>query len=214
MKKTTILFDLDGTLIDSTIAILESFQFAFESFGKKSPQDFQITKLIGHTLEDIFMKLGVDEKLVKQYVDTYKIHYFKISIAKTKFIKNAKKSIIKAHEFANLGVVTTKTGSASKKLLEHFGVLQYFTAVIGREDVLEPKPAPEPIYKAIEMINPTNANIWMIGDTTLDAKAAISANVNIASVLCGYGKESDLREFSDNIFKDTLQAIEYIEAHT
>jgi len=56
----TILFDLDGTLIDSTDAILESFGVAYETFGRVVPEDDMIKKLIGHPLDLMFTMLGID----------------------------------------------------------------------------------------------------------------------------------------------------------
>lgn len=212
MEKITILFDLDGTLINSSPAILESFDFAFKSFKKTTPENHEISSLIGYPLDIIFEKLGVDQGEVDDYIKAYKSCYFKIHNSKTKLIENAKDAILLAYEFANLGVVTTKTGSASKKLLEHFDVLKYFNIVIGREDVVHPKPNPEPIFKAINFLHVKNSTeVWMIGDTILDAKAALCASINIASVLCGYGKKADLEKYTKNIFEDTLEAVKYIK---
>jgi phosphoglycolate phosphatase len=211
MKTVTILFDLDGTLIDSTPAIVESFDFAFKSFGENTPEHHKITELIGYPLDTIFEKLGVDRDKVGEYVEAYRISYFKIHNQKTKLIKDAKEAVILAYEFANLGVVTTKTASSSKKLLEYFDILNYFDTVIGREDVLFPKPDPEPIFKAINSLKVETPNIWMIGDTILDAQAALSANINIATVLCGYGKRADLEKYTNNIFETPLKAVNYIK---
>ena len=62
-----ILFDLDGTLIDSTEAILESFAVAFKTFEKEVPEDEFIKAEIGHPLDHMFTTLGVEEdKKVKQ----------------------------------------------------------------------------------------------------------------------------------------------------
>lgn len=211
MKNTVIFFDLDGTLVDSTSAILESVDFAFKHFNRQTPEDNEIKALIGYPLEIIFTKLGVSQDKAMEYVDTYKIYYKDISIIKTKLLQNAKESILLANSFAHIGIVTTKNGISSKRLLDHFGVLQHFDVVVGRENVLNPKPSPEPIYKALESLKSIQDNVWMVGDTILDAKAAINAKVNIASVLCGYGKESDLREITNNIFLDTLEAVKFIQ---
>lgn len=213
--KTTILFDLDGTLIDSTDAILESFGFAFQSFGKSVPDDELIKSQIGYTLEDIFTSLGVDDDRVANFVAAYKSKYREISSEKTYLIENAKEAIELASKFAALGIVTTKTSRYSKELLEHLGVMHYFETLIGREDVENVKPHPEPIFKALDKMGRNDAffkqNSWMIGDTLLDVNAAKNAGINYVSLMTGYGDKEELKSLSDIFSKDALEAVKIIK---
>ena len=152
MKQEIILFALDGTLIDSTEAILESFAVAFRHFGEAVPSDALIKAQIGHPLDWMFLKLGVEDELIWDHVAVYKQHYRKISKAKTTLLPLAKEAVQKTSEFATLGVVTTKTAEYSIELLEHMGLMDYFEVLIGRENVEHPKPHPEPIHKALERL--------------------------------------------------------------
>lgn len=213
--KTTILFDLDGTLIDSTDAILESFGFAFDSFGQSVPDDELIKAQIGYTLEDIFTSLGVDEGRVVDFVAAYKSKYREISSEKTYLIENAKEAIELASEFAALGIVTTKTSRYSKELLEHLGVMSYFEVLIGREDVENVKPHPEPIFKALDKMGRNDAffkqNSWMIGDTFLDVNAAKNAGIKHVALMTGYGDKNHLQALSDIFSKDAFEAVKIIK---
>ena len=177
----TILFDLDGTLIDSTDAILEGFEVAFKAFNKKVDTN-KVKKLIGFPLDEMMRRLGVEEELVWDYVEQYKIHYRKISKQKTKLLPFAKDAIIFASSFAKLGIVTTKTARYSKELLDNFGVMDYFEVLIGRENVINPKPHPEPILKAINKLKAIKETTWMIGDTCLDMVSAKEAGINYIGV--------------------------------
>ena len=143
--KSIILFDLDGTLIDSTEAILEGFRVSFEKFGKAVPDDELIKAQIGKPLEEMYQILGVEKALIDNIVHTYKMHYRTIHREKTTLLPNAKKAIIEASKFATLGIVTTKTGKYSMEILEHLGLMCYFETLIGREHVIYPKPHAEPI---------------------------------------------------------------------
>ena len=205
-----ILFDLDGTLIDSTEAILESFGIAFKTFGQSIPADALIESQIGHPLDVMFQALGVDSKEAPMYVDAYKMHYRTIFLTKTTLLPHAKKAIELAATFATLGVVTTKTAKYSIELLEDMGLMSYFEVLIGREDVTYPKPHPEPILKALEKLPNDTGKIWMIGDTCMDMYAAKSAKVGAIGVSCGYGTVKSLRECTDNIYQNTLEAIQFI----
>ena len=185
-----ILFDLDGTLIDSTEAILESFHNSFDAHNTEHPSDAEIKSLIGYPLDVMYSRLGVDESLVWDYVATYKEHYRKISREKTHLLKNAKEAVQAASEIAEIGIVTTKTGKYSQVLMEHFELMHYFKVLIGREHVENPKPHEEPILKALESFNTQSQEIWMIGDTILDLESAQNAKINSIGLLCGYGSRS------------------------
>ena len=147
-KDKIILFDLDGTLIDSTEAILESFHYAFDSLTINRPDDKYILAEIGHPLDIMFTSLGVKDDIIWNIVAKYKEKYRLISKEKTFLLPKAEESLIEASKIARLGVVTTKTTKYSVELLEYMNIKDYFEVFIGREDVINPKPHPEPILKA------------------------------------------------------------------
>ncbi|MBN2769024.1 MAG: HAD family hydrolase [Campylobacterales bacterium] len=207
-----ILFDLDGTLIDSTEAIIESFGVSFAHFAEPIPPKEKITQHIGHPLEDMFASLGVSQESIDMHVVRYKEHYQKVSKQKTILLPNAKEAVELASKYAKLGVVTTKTGKFSKMLLEHLGLFEYFDVLIGREDVLKPKPDAEPVIKALIKLNIDKKSCWMIGDTCMDILAAKAAGIYSTAVSSGYASVKNLRSCSDEktIFNDTLDAVKYI----
>jgi len=209
-KETIILFDLDGTLIDSTEAILESFACAFEEFDDIVPEKEAITRHIGHPLDWMFLKLGVQEESVWDYVAAYKRHYRKISKSKTTLLPFAEEAVIQASEFAILGVVTTKTAEYSIELLEHMGLMDHFEVLIGRENVEHPKPHPEPVYRALEKLPRIQGRVWMVGDTCMDMIAARSAGIERVAVSCGYSTPEDLSACSSKICGNSLEAVTFI----
>jgi len=196
MKNKIILFDLDGTLIDSTEAILESFAVAFRTFNDAVPSSEDIKAEIGHPLDMMFITLGVDEKKVWDYVDAYKMHYRQISCAKTVLLPQAREAVELAFKHAVLGIVTTKTAKYSIELLEYMDLMHYFDVLIGREDVKYPKPHPEPILKALTKLQSVTTKYWMIGDTPMDILAANAANINSVAVTCGYADKTLLLKYT------------------
>lgn len=207
----TILFDLDGTVIDSTEAILESFHVACEQNGCKQPGDEEIKALIGYPLDIMFAKTGVEKNKVWNCVASYKEHYRVISKEKTLLLPRAKEAVNLASTFARLGVVTTKTARYSKELLEHFGLLKHFETLIGREDVEHPKPHPEPILKALKAMQvKEKSDVWMIGDTKLDLECAQNAGVWAIGVLGGYGEKIELEPYGYLLKKDVFAAVKHV----
>ncbi|QOP46483.1 HAD family hydrolase [Sulfurimonas paralvinellae] len=206
-----ILFDLDGTLIDSTEAILESFHYAFDFYGYRHPDDESIKALIGHPLDYMFAKLGVEDEKVWDFVAVYKEHYREISTQKTVLLPHAREAVELAATFAKLGIVTTKTGKYSKVLMEYFGIMNKFKVLIGREHVEHPKPHAEPILKALEAFDIEDKDVWMIGDTQMDMVAAEAAGVNAIAVTSGYDSRDTLKKFTDVVFNDAYEAVKWLK---
>ncbi len=212
-KEITILFDLDGTLIDSTTAIVGCFYHSFKELNFDFNGDEEdIKKEIGYPLEVMYENLGVKKDKVWDFVDSYKKEYRKISIAQTSLLPNAIESVKLASSFARLGIVTTKTTQYTIPILEHLDIMKYFETIIGRQEVQNPKPHPEPIFKALEVMNiELYKDIYMIGDTKLDIIAANDANISSIAVLSGYGYEEDLAQYTEIIVTDSLEAVQTIK---
>ena len=215
MKETIILFDLDGTLIDSTDAIVSTFMHSFKEMDydfKGNEED--IKSFIGYPLDIMYSNLGIEETHVWDFVASYKNRYRKISKQKTTLLPNALEAVILASEIARVSVVTTKTRLYTMPLLKHFQMHKHFEIVTGRENVENPKPHPEPILITLEQMNydKNHHKVWMIGDTKLDLIAANNANIDSIAVLCGYGKEEELKKYTKNISKNALEAIEFIKS--
>lgn len=205
----TILFDLDGTLIDSTSAILESFDASFKFHNKPTPSHEKIKSLIGHTLDDMFLALGVAPELVNSYFLAYKEHYHGIYLAQTKLLPYAKEAVVEASKFAKLGIVTTKGSAMLENLLKNLGIFSYFKAIVGRQDVIKPKPDAEPINTALSRLNMLDKKhlAFMIGDTPIDTMAAKNAQITPLSLLCGYSNYEILSQTNDKIFTNPLEAV-------
>lgn len=209
-----ILFDLDGTLIDSTDAITSTFLHAFDKHKFNFNGTINdIIKEIGYPLDIMFGNLGVPKKYVWDFVDSYKNRYKEISVAQTTLLENAYEAVNLASNFARLGVVTTKTRIYSTPILDNFDITKHFEIIIGREDVENPKPHEEPILKALENLNYDKEKhiAYMIGDTKLDMMAAKNASINSIGVLCGYGDEEELLKYTNIVKNNSLEAIKYLE---
>lgn len=212
-KDMIILFDLDGTLIDSTDAITDTFIYSFSqhNFNFKGTIE-DIKKQIGYPLDIMFEKLGVSKNKVWDFVDSYKARYKDISVAQTTLLENAFEAVNLASSFARLGVVTTKTRIYSTPILDNFDITKHFEVIIGREDVENPKPHQEPILKALQSLNYDNSKqqAFMIGDTKLDLISAQNASISSIGVLCGYSQEDELLKYTNIVKKDSLEAVKYL----
>jgi len=189
--QATLLFDLDGTLIDSTPAILDGFHYAFAHLGAAEPGDEAIKMLIGYPLEVMFERLGVTRD-VQNFVLAYKQRYAQTFLDQTVLLSGAFEAVRAASEFANLGVVTTKTSKFSKILLQHLGIAEFFGTIVGREDVQDPKPSAEPILKALENLGICGATASKSSNTISSKACYATANKNTSAA----GRNTILSEIS------------------
>lgn len=206
----TILFDLDGTLIDSTLAILEAFKVALQGTSVRFDEE-RIKAMIGFPLDVMFPNLGFAGAQIDERIEAYKARYLQIHLSQTTLLPRVKEALQLAHEFATLAVVTTKGTASSKAILRNSGVLHLFGAVVGRDDVSEPKPSGEPILKALQLLGKDKMGAFMVGDTHLDIKAAQNAEISPIAVSCGYESVENLKKHNIIIKANAYEAVEFIK---
>ena len=206
-----VSFDLDGTLIDSTEAIAESFVHTFDVLGVPQPPREAYVSTIGYTLHQQF------EMLVKDHpadlcVATYRQHYPQIMREKTFLLPGAKEGLERlADAGLRLGFATSKKIQYSLELLDHFGVLDYFESRIGPEEVSHPKPHPEAVLTSAKELGVSVDELFFVGDTRFDVHAAQAANVRCLTVATGYATKEELIGLApERVFDALPELIDYI----
>ncbi|RLG83923.1 MAG: HAD family hydrolase [Thermoprotei archaeon] len=176
-----ILFDLDGTLVDSEDAIVESFRKASELTGVKIDLN-KLRSLLGRPLMDVVkgsLVKDVDEKKLMEYIRIRRRIMNEIWRDRVKLFPDV---IPTLRELKNrgyiLGVASSSTISRVKEFLEHFGILHYFDVISGViEGKIFGKPRPDTILYAVKKINVEPSKVLYIGDMEVDCIAAINARV-------------------------------------
>ncbi len=182
----TILFDLDGTLVDSNELIIESFR---QTFAKHFPDlTFSFTELVemmGPPLSESFARFTSSNELISTMIDTYRSIYQSLEFSYIKLYPNVIETLayFKQINF-NIGVVTTKFSRSAMPSIRHFGLDSYLDEIITLDDVTHHKPHPEPILKALEKFN--HQSVLMIGDSPSDLLAGINANTLTCAVAWSY----------------------------
>lgn len=189
MSINTILFDLDGTLIDTNEIIIESFKKAFEKYVPTVEFDLDLFKsFIGPSLKQTFSAYVEDDvvmKMIEEYRDYYKkneFDFFSIYPNVVEVIKNLKE------QGFNLGIVTTKYKEAAWPSFTHYGLDEYFDCFVALDHVENPKPHREPIDVALAQLNHNGA--MMVGDNRGDIMAGKNAGILTCGVAWSFkGKE-------------------------
>ncbi|WP_335871603.1 pyrophosphatase PpaX [Bacillus sp. 2205SS5-2] len=177
----TILFDLDGTLIDTNELIISSFLHTLNYYFPNDYQREDVLTFIGPPLEESFEKVAPDqvEEMVKRYRAYNLEHHDKL----VKEFSGVKETVVALHELGyKLAIVSTKIRSVVIKGLELMNLRPYFDVIIALDDVTNAKPDPEPLYKALEALGSLPEEACMIGDNHHDILAGKNANTTSIGV--------------------------------
>lgn len=200
-----ILFDLDGTLTDPKVGILNSVKFALHKFDIAVDDESSLLEFIGSPLVKSFMDIfSLSETEAKEAVQYYREYFSE----KGKFENDLYIGISELLEklSANgslLAVATSKPTPFAEEILNHFDLLKFFKIVAG-SDLNDPHPDKKNIIaEAIERSKCDSANTVMVGDRKHDIIGARENSVKSIGVLYGYGTLDELQqENPDFIAKD------------
>lgn len=199
----TVLFDLDGTIIDTNELIISSFMHVFENRESGPLTREQIIPHMGTTLEHQLRAFSGEED-VADFVKTYRsfnsVHHDEM----VRPFPHVNEVVERLYgQGLRLGIVTTKIRPSTMMTLEKFGLEPYMSAIVTVNDVQNPKPHPEPVLTAIEKIGCDPRTTLMIGDSPVDIQAAKAAGVKAAAVAWSLKGEEKLREYGpDYILED------------
>jgi pyrophosphatase PpaX len=171
-----VLFDLDGTLLDSMPAIRASLSHVCDRFfpEKEDLIDRAMT-LVGLPLTGIMELLNEGQADVAEMVSVYREHNRPLLDA-IPFFPGALEVIIALRERQIMtGIVTTKSQDAAWKSIEAHGAARYFDVVITGDDVTKHKPHPLPILTACQRLGIDPSKVMYIGDTVADIRSAAAA---------------------------------------
>lgn len=176
----TVLFDLDGTLIDTNELINESFRHTFKEYGYTFT-DEEIGEFNGPPLRDTFSKLN--HKFADEMIKTYREHNFANHETYIKAFPNVEKTIKYLLEMnINIGIVSAKMRPGIDLGLKIAGLDKYFDTIISIDDVKNPKPHPESVFIAMEKLKAKPAATIMVGDNYHDIESGRDAGAQTAAV--------------------------------
>ena len=178
VKKPVILFDLDGTLLDTKPAILATYHYLFEKYDKVENFTEEVQNEVqGPPLTTMFAKYFPNEdqeKLLKEYREyNFKMHETLVKPMPNceLVLKNLKDNGYK------VGIVSTKYTEAVKFGLDMFNLTNYFDVILGKDAVSKVKPDPAGLYEACAKLNEGHDSCIYIGDSKGDMQAAKAAGV-------------------------------------
>lgn len=193
-SRSVVLFDLDGTLIDSIDLILRSGRHAFEACGLDCPSDVDWLSGVGRPLPTMFRLFAPDESHVEPLIQAYRT----FQVANHDALVSAYPGVPELLEGLaarghRMAIVTSKTDALARRGLAHTGLERYFEAVVGMDSCQRHKPDPEPVWTALERVQGDARNAWFVGDSVHDMESGNAAGVATVGALWGPFSEEILR---------------------
>jgi phosphoglycolate phosphatase-like HAD superfamily hydrolase len=206
-----VIFDIDGTLLDSNAAHAESFVEAFKKFGKDVPFD-EIICLIGMGAEDVLEKFLKKEE-IKDFGDGLK--EFRKKIFLEKYLPSVAVFPKVRELFERLkadGFQTALASSASEKELgkyrEKLKIADLLDKETNADEADNAKPEPDIFLAAFgKLKGAEKENVLIVGDTPYDAEAAVKAKIEIVGVESGGWSEEKLREKGCSVVFASMEEI-------
>ncbi len=181
----TVLFDLDGTLVDTVPFILAAARHAFEGYGA-GPSDEQWIAGIGTPLRTQLASFARRERDVEALFQRYHAYWLEHHDRETHCFPGALETVVElAGRGHPIGIVTAKNERGAHRTLEHTGLLPYVQAVVGADSCANSKPHPEPVLLALVRLGSAAADAVLIGDSPHDIAAAKAAGTRAAAALWG-----------------------------
>ena len=189
-----ILFDLDGTLTDSGMGIINCARFALEQLGLPAPEREAMGVFVGPPLRDTFRSFGVPEDRVEEAITAFRSRYIPIGIYENTLYPGIPEMLEKLRSAGHrLFVATSKPEHMAVAVLEHFGLSQYFEKICGA--VLDgSRDKKEEVIAYLLKNCGALDNAVMVGDTAFDITGAKAHGIPGIGVSWGYGSVSDIQE--------------------
>jgi phosphoglycolate phosphatase len=203
LKRTTWLFDLDGTLIDSSAAVVRAFHVAQDHFGEGPADAAMIESRIGYPLRETVARLTQID--FEPFLAAFRQEAMRSMHRDTVLLDGVIDLLLTLNKRGCVCAVVTSKGRANALfLLEHLGVAAHFATVVGEDCTPHTKPDPAPIHEAIRRLGASADTVIMVGDTRNDIEAAHQAGVPVIALASGYD-DVELLSDADLVLADAVE---------
>jgi phosphoglycolate phosphatase len=190
-----ILFDLDGTLVDTSQDITTALNYALKQHGMQALSVQDTIKMVGEGITRLIEKVIRDEKLhmrdeiIKIFIKYYSEHLTDYS----REYPYVRETLDQLSGYKK-AVISNKRESLSVELLENLDLLKYFNLVAGSDTTSEKKPSPVPIFYIMEKLETKPYESMIVGDSSFDIEAGKKAGIKTVAVTYGYRERQYLKD--------------------
>lgn len=215
MRFNAVLFDLDGTLIDTLPDLADATNAMLIDLGLAELDPAVVGTLVGKGIENLVRRAlqahGINsdddnQAFFERALNAFLVHYERVNGARSQVYPGTLEGL---KQFQNAGVpmavVTNKTSRFAVPLLERTGLLTYFQHVVGGDTCARKKPDPLPFVHACELLGVTPEDTLAVGDSVNDALAARAAGMTVLAVPYGYNEGHSVHDLDVDAIVNTIE---------
>jgi pyrophosphatase PpaX len=208
LARTSLLFDLDGTLVDSIELILASARHAFIGFEGRVPTDDEWRAGIGRPLLTMFREFTPDEDEVERLVARYREHQVKHHDSLVRAYEGIVDMILDlARDGHPMALVTSKVDWLAVHALKLVGLDRAIPVVVGCDSTTNHKPHPEPVEKALSLLGSAPSSALFVGDSPHDIEAGRAAGVYTIGVTWGAFSRAEMEACGADVVVDDVPGL-------
>ncbi len=214
LEVKAVLFDLDGTILDSRKAYMKAMKAAFSSIGQRTVDIETVTEIPKRIEQGLPIHDLIDRPKVGDFMDVYLKTYYGSTATESQPIGGISRMLRTLSKKVKLAITTMRCVPARNviKELENFGLAEYFQEVITTLDTENPKPSPEALIKCAKRLGVQITECAVVGDSIVDVKAGKRARAMTIAVLSGIFSREELEaENPDLILESAKNLPDYIE---
>ncbi len=212
MPVDLIIFDLDGTIVDTCEDITRALNFCLRKYGISEFTKNEVKNMIGEGVKKFIEKAleqrGLSKSLLENILDCFVSYYTEHIADYTKPYPGVIETLEKLQGIKK-AIISNKLTTLSVKTLISTGLINYFDFVAGNDFFPEQKPSPLPLLETIEKFRIKKENTLIVGDSNIDIEAGKSAGIKTVAVTYGYRESYLLKDadFKIDKFEDLLKII-------
>ena len=204
----TVLFDLDGTLIDSVDLIVDSYHHAYSVHGLAPRTRDEILAGLGTPLRIVFGGITDDPAKIDAWIATYRAYNLTHHDARIRAYPGTVEMVRRLKSSGlRLGLVTSKNRLGAERGLALVGLAGSMEVIVGADDVTNPKPHPEPVERALERLGLPADTCLFVGDSHHDIHSGRGAGVWTAGVTWGPFDRAHLEMVAPDFYCDTPEEL-------
>jgi phosphoglycolate phosphatase len=216
MPVKLIIFDLDGTLVDTSVDVSNALNYAIRPYTSLEVSVEETIALVGEgataLVGKLIAKMGIDidpPALLRRFFDYYRTHITDHSAPYAGVEKT-----LRALSRQKKAVISNKLEALSIRLLEALDLLEYFDYVAGGDTHLQKKPSPVPIFNVLSRFDTLPSDALFVGDSIYDMAASRAAHVKSVAALYGYGSPgfSDGADYSIERIEELIDLVEGLQS--
>lgn len=203
MKIDTVLFDLDGTLINTNELIIASFLHTLDHYFPNEYTRERVIDFIGPSLHDSFSSLNPDK--AEEMTVMYRTFNHQKHDELVEEYETVRETVQALHEKGyKLGIVTTKRSETARMGLKLTGLDRYFPVLVGIDDVEKVKPDPEPLMNALAQLGSSPDRTIMVGDSQYDVLGGKNTGTKTAAVSWTIKGREFLEAYDPDVMLETM----------